>query len=261
MGLSSCAPQPELVCNLADFVLHLDRLRRRAARGTSSQRVGLDALARRTQLPRSTVHAYLTGVSLPPSDRLDVLVSALGCTPSEVHEWAQARDRVADEKELRRWQPVDDISRLPSEHAQVRSRRAQGLDHCVDLAEWANQPSYHPSAGSEVVPTVIHAAVVATWTGTYIYRDPAADAPRTGFLHAGNNWVICQAVGGKNPMLGTQTTSRLWLYTQADVAHDQHGGWGWLPATAMAHFNPQRPLHGIPWIRSELTRSPGDRLL
>jgi len=53
--------------NLADFVLHLDRLRRRAARGTARQRVGLDALARQAGIPRSTLESKIRALRINKS--------------------------------------------------------------------------------------------------------------------------------------------------------------------------------------------------
>lgn len=73
-----------------DLVRELGLLRARAAAGTSRTRVSLAALAHRAGIPRSTVHAYLTGKHLPPSDVLDRIVIELGATPAEQREWSEA---------------------------------------------------------------------------------------------------------------------------------------------------------------------------
>jgi transcriptional regulator with XRE-family HTH domain len=73
----------------------LDRLRRQAARGTRSPRVSLDALARRVDIPRSTLHGYLTGKYLPPPDVLDAILIALDCDKAEFRSWAGAWERVS----------------------------------------------------------------------------------------------------------------------------------------------------------------------
>jgi Helix-turn-helix len=248
-------PDPERIGNLADFVLHLDRLRRRAARGTVRQRVGLDALARQAGIPRSTLHTYLAGLALPPADRLDRMVLALGCPPSEAREWAQARDRIADVIEMDR--PVasagDDLAGLPAENARVKARRARGLDHCSGLVDWSTPVHERmlraspPSPG----PVVLPAVVASTWVGTYVYRDPSAASVRTGYLHPGNNWFICQTLGGPAPAAGGSPVSHTWIYTQADIAHDHTGGWGWLPAIALTGYAGAGPVPGIPWLRPE----------
>ncbi|WP_161962333.1 helix-turn-helix domain-containing protein [Nocardioides speluncae] len=89
-------PQPETIVSAADLVLQLDRLRRRAARGTARRKVSLTELTERTGIPRSTVHAYLTGARMPPADRLDAIVISLGCEGKEVRQWADAAERLAD---------------------------------------------------------------------------------------------------------------------------------------------------------------------
>lgn len=237
-------PTPSEVCNSADFVLHLDRLRRRAAFGSQKARVGLDALTRSTRLPRSSVHAYLSGAVLPPADRLDLIIAALGGTATERREWADARDRVADQALLVRAQPGPgpDIVRLPSANARLRSARAVALAHLKGLAAAPPDP---PNEGADG-PVVIPAVVCATWVGSYVYRDRSAGATRTGFLFAGNSWFVGQAGGGPNPALSPGVRSTAWLYTQADVDHAGGGGWGWLPATALAGFAGGPVVPGIP---------------
>ncbi|MEO7262480.1 MAG: helix-turn-helix domain-containing protein [Jatrophihabitantaceae bacterium] len=91
---SASGPDPARIVNLDDLARELDLLRSRAARGTRSARVSLEDLAGRVGEPRSTIHAYLTGKRLAPSQVLDHMVIALGATRAEQHEWAEAWYRV-----------------------------------------------------------------------------------------------------------------------------------------------------------------------
>jgi tetratricopeptide (TPR) repeat protein len=81
--------------SLADLVRELDLLRARAARGSRKARVSLDELAARVGMPRSTVHAHITGVTMPPIDVLDQIVIALDAAPDEQASWSEAWYRVA----------------------------------------------------------------------------------------------------------------------------------------------------------------------
>ena len=91
---AASGPDPARVTNLDDLAREFDMLRSRAARGTRSARVSLEDLASRVGEPRSTIHAYLTGKRLAPSEVLDRMVIALGATSAEQREWAEAWYRV-----------------------------------------------------------------------------------------------------------------------------------------------------------------------
>jgi hypothetical protein len=88
------------VASLDDLVRELNLLRSRAARGTRSARVSLEELAARVDEPKSTIHAYLTGRRLAPAQLLDRMVIALGTTPAEQREWAEAWYRVCAHREV-----------------------------------------------------------------------------------------------------------------------------------------------------------------
>src|SRR5204862_2616427 len=88
-------PDPYRIIDLAGLVREFDLLRRRAARGTRKVTVGLDDLARRVDIPRSTVDTYVTGKALAPADVLDELVIVLGASDTEQREWAEAWFRVS----------------------------------------------------------------------------------------------------------------------------------------------------------------------
>lgn len=100
-------PDPGAVTDLRDLARELDQLRCRAARGTRKVRVSLSDLARRVDLPRSTVHAYVSGKILAPIELLDRIVIALGATPAEQAAWSEAWFRIAkDQHERRQPDPV-----------------------------------------------------------------------------------------------------------------------------------------------------------
>ena len=86
--------RPPEVRTRADLVDALGRLRRTAARGTRRPQLSLDLIARRTGIPRSTVHSYLTGKTLPPGDALDELLTAIGVPVSDLGRWADALERI-----------------------------------------------------------------------------------------------------------------------------------------------------------------------
>lgn len=87
---------PDAVSDLNDLARELDHLRCRAARGTRRVRVSLDDLAGRVGIPRSTLHTYVTGQTLPPAEILDRIVIALGASPAEQGGWGDAWYRVAE---------------------------------------------------------------------------------------------------------------------------------------------------------------------
>ncbi len=91
---SVSGPDPARVASLEDLARELGLLRARAARGSRSARVSLDELSSRVGEPKSTIHSYLVGRRLPPAQLLDRMVIALGSTPAELHEWAEAWYRV-----------------------------------------------------------------------------------------------------------------------------------------------------------------------
>lgn len=104
------------MATLDDLVRELGLLRARAARGTRSARVSLDELASRVHEPKSTIHSYLTGRRLPPAQLLDRIVIALGSTPAELHEWAEAWYRVGAVRDAARRGLADNQARRSVAH-------------------------------------------------------------------------------------------------------------------------------------------------
>lgn len=87
-------PNPGRVHELAGLARELDLLRARAAAGTLKPKVSLEDLTRLVRMPRSTLHRYVTGQTLVPSEVLDRIVIALGATPAEQRDWNEAWYRV-----------------------------------------------------------------------------------------------------------------------------------------------------------------------
>ncbi len=95
MGGDVGGPDPARIADTAGLVREVDLLRRLAARGTGKARVSLADLARLVDVPRSTVHAYVSGKIHPPSDVFDRIVIALGVPRAEWGRWNDAWFRVA----------------------------------------------------------------------------------------------------------------------------------------------------------------------
>lgn len=84
----------DAVVSLPELLAELDRLRRRAARGTGKVRLSLSDIAKACGIPRSTLASYLNGSTLITADALDAVVLALGVTPREARRWTTAWERV-----------------------------------------------------------------------------------------------------------------------------------------------------------------------
>jgi tetratricopeptide (TPR) repeat protein len=86
-----------------DLARALRELRRRHARGRSDTELTYRELSAASGYAHSVIGDYFTGKTLPPTDRLDVLVVLLGATSEEQKAFATARDRI---EELRRHAPA-----------------------------------------------------------------------------------------------------------------------------------------------------------
>ncbi|MGW0215164.1 ATP-binding protein [Micromonospora chokoriensis] len=76
----------------------LRALRRRHARQRGDAELTYRELAARTGWSHTAIAEYLTGKTLPPTDRLDALVRLLGATPAEQGALATARDRIEESR-------------------------------------------------------------------------------------------------------------------------------------------------------------------
>lgn len=84
------------VRSLAELGELLRRLRLRDARSRGAREISHQELAAKAGWSRTAVRDYLTGQTLPPTDRFDTLIVLLGALPTERRELAAARERVAD---------------------------------------------------------------------------------------------------------------------------------------------------------------------
>jgi tetratricopeptide (TPR) repeat protein len=98
-GADRLAHQAAEVRTLDELAGLLRALRRRHARQRGDGMLTYREVAARTGWSLTAVGEYFSGRTLPPTDRLDVLVSMLRATPAEQGALATARDRV---EELRR---------------------------------------------------------------------------------------------------------------------------------------------------------------
>ncbi|MDX8032292.1 tetratricopeptide repeat protein [Lentzea sp. BCCO 10_0856] len=117
---------PGQVATRAELVRELEVLRGNAARGSGRTRVSLADLAKRIEVPRSTVHTYLTGQTLLPAEVLDRIVIALGGTADDQRLWADAWDRVAAHEHSSKPAPLVVRPRqLPADVAAFTGRAAE----------------------------------------------------------------------------------------------------------------------------------------
>lgn len=98
-GVDTLVQRARQVRSAAELAQLLRALRRRHARRRHDSELTYRELATRTGWSHAAVAQYLTGRTLPPTDRLDALISLLGASSVEQGAIATARDRV---EELRR---------------------------------------------------------------------------------------------------------------------------------------------------------------
>lgn len=141
---------PGRVRTRADLVRELEVLRGNAARGSGRARVSLADLAKRVDVPRSTLHTYLTGQSLVPAEVLDRTVIALGGTGADQRSWAEAWDRVAaHEHQAKHVQAPEETPRqLPAAPAAFTGRAEQlaSLDALQGVAAIIGAPGVGKTA-------------------------------------------------------------------------------------------------------------------
>jgi tetratricopeptide (TPR) repeat protein/transcriptional regulator with XRE-family HTH domain len=91
--------------SLPDLAAALRQLRRRHARRRDDTQLTYRELAARTGYAHGAINAYFRGETLPPTDRLDVLVALLGGTDAEKSAFATSRDRVEEDRtgQARAW--------------------------------------------------------------------------------------------------------------------------------------------------------------
>jgi len=86
------------VRTVAELAGLLRQLRRRDARDRGDSQLTYRELAARTGWAHGIIGDYFAGKTLPPTERLDVLVGLLGASPAEIGALATARDRVEEHR-------------------------------------------------------------------------------------------------------------------------------------------------------------------
>ena len=81
-----------------DLAEMLRALRRRHARTNRDSPLTYRELASKSGLAHTVIGDYFTGRSLPPTDRLDIVVQLLGASPAEQRTFAEARDRIEESR-------------------------------------------------------------------------------------------------------------------------------------------------------------------
>jgi hypothetical protein len=97
--ITSIARDAAAATSVADLAQVLRQLRRREARHRDGTARTYRELAAKTGWSHAIIGEYLTGTTLPPTDRFDQLIQVLGASSAERVALATARDRV---EELRR---------------------------------------------------------------------------------------------------------------------------------------------------------------
>jgi len=105
---------PAIVETVEDLARLLRGLRRREARHRAGPELTYRDLAAKTGWSYAIIGQYLTGGTLPPTDRFDTLVRLLGAQGPELGALATARDRVEERQRGRRRRGgVDDRAVVP----------------------------------------------------------------------------------------------------------------------------------------------------
>src|SRR5215469_12557535 len=88
------------VRSVGDLAAVLRHLRRREARARGGPQLTYRDLAEMTGWSRTMIGNYLSGKTVPPTDRFDALARLLGATGRELGILATVRDRVEEQQRL-----------------------------------------------------------------------------------------------------------------------------------------------------------------
>lgn len=130
---------PDSAPTIVELAADLRALRTRRARATGDGELTVRQIAASTGYALGTVSDYLTGTTLPPTDRFGVLVRLLGATPAEEVQLGRVRDLVEQERSARREARGRVLRELPPEVFGFagRERFLAALDGLVDGPRYA----------------------------------------------------------------------------------------------------------------------------
>jgi tetratricopeptide (TPR) repeat protein len=114
----------------------LRQLRRRYARRHNTPELTVRELARRSGYAYGVISEYLSGKTLAPTDRFDVLIRLLGASATEQRALATARDRVDEQRRARL--PVSVPRELPPDVPMFTGRRKE-LAELDRMVRWAGE--------------------------------------------------------------------------------------------------------------------------
>lgn len=138
------------VRSVDDLAAVLRHLRRREARARGGPQLSYRALAEMTGWSRTMIGNYLSGKTVPPTDRFDALARLLGATGRELGMLATVRDRVEERQRLTA-DPARSTEPAETADAGMADDNGAATEASLVQAEWA--PSGQERGTGSPVPS------------------------------------------------------------------------------------------------------------
>src|SRR6185437_4854413 len=138
------------VRSVGDLAAVLRHLRRREARARGGPQLSYRALAEMTGWSRTMIGNYLSGKTVPPTDRFDALARLLGATGRELGMLATVRDRVEERQRLTA-DPARSTEPAETADADMADDNGAATEASLVQAEWA--PSGQERGTGSPVPS------------------------------------------------------------------------------------------------------------